>query len=157
MLERENDLMSCTLAYAFYTIGGKWKPYIIWYLKCAPNNTLRYGELKRNIPFKISHKMFSQQLKELETDGLISRCEYNDEVVPRVEYQLTEMGQFVAPVMLYLRDWGAMFGKDFSPNALERSKGDWQGELISYGYASKDNPNLSVKIEFNVGREKEEK
>ena len=42
LLERENDLLSCSLNYAFYTIGGKWKPYIIWYLNCAENNTMKH-------------------------------------------------------------------------------------------------------------------
>lgn len=71
MLERPNDLRSCSLADAFMTIGGKWKPYIVWYLNTAPNLTMRYGELKRHIPWTISHKMYAQQLHELEDDGII--------------------------------------------------------------------------------------
>ena len=155
MLERENDLMSCSLSYAFYTIGGKWKPYIIWYLNCAPNYTLRYGELKRSIPWKISHKMFAQQLKELEGDGLILRREYSDEQVMRVEYSLTDKGRFIVPVILYLRDWGTVFGDGFPISSLGRTKGDWDGPTIHYEYASDEHENMSVAIDFNVGFDRE--
>ena len=72
MLENPNDLRSCSLADAFMTIGGKWKPYIVWYLNTAPDLTMRYGELKRHIPWTISHKMYAQQLHELEADGIIT-------------------------------------------------------------------------------------
>lgn len=150
MLERENDLMSCTLAYAFYAIGGKWKPYIIWYLHLAENNTLRYGELKRSIPFNVSHKVFTQQLNQLEEDGIIRKIQYSDEVIPRTEYSLTEMGKFVAPAILYLRDWAALFGKRYQKNAIERTVGEWNNDLIHYGYTSAENPNLQVMIDFNV-------
>lgn len=157
LLERENDLLSCSLNYAFYTIGGKWKPYIIWYLNCAENNTMHYGELKRIIPYKISHKMFAQQLKELEADGLITRDEYDDGVSTRIKYSISEKGKFIVPVILYMRDWGTIFGEEFPISSLGRTKGDWQGKTISYGYTSEADPNISVKIEFNVGIEKEEK
>ncbi len=156
MLERENDLLSCSLNYAFYTIGGKWKPYIIWYLNCAENNTMHYGELKRRIPYKISHKMFAQQLKELEADGLITRDEYDDGVSTRVKYSISEKGKFIVPVILYMRDWGTIFGDEFPISSLGRTKGDWQGKTIRYGYTSESDPNISLNIEFHVGIEKEE-
>ncbi len=154
MLERENDLMSCGLSYAFYTIGGKWKPYIIWYLNCSPNNTCRYGELKRDIPWNISHKMFAQQLRELERDGLVVRQEYNEQTL-RVEYSLTDKGLYLVPVMLYMRDWGVMFGDDFSKDTLKHTRGNWEGKSISY-HSHPEDLDKGVHISFDVGVGKDE-
>lgn len=156
MLERENDLLSCSLNYAFYTINGKWKPYILWYLNLAEDSTMHYGELKRTLPYKISHKMFAEQLKQLETDGLITRTEYDDGTSTRVKYTISEKGKFIVPVILYMRDWGTVFGDEFPISSLGRTKGDWAGKKISYGYTSEADPNINVKIEFNVGIEKEQ-
>ncbi len=102
MLENPNDLRSCSLADAFMTIGGKWKPYIVWYLNTAPDLTMRYGELKRHIPWTISHKMYAQQLHELEADGIITRHEYMEGNIRVVDYTLTEAGRFLVPAILYL-------------------------------------------------------
>ncbi len=156
MLEREDNLMSCSLSYAFYAIGGKWKPFIIWYLNCAPNYTLRYGELKRSIPWKISHKMFAQHLKELEQDGLILRREYHDERVMRVEYSLTNKGKFIVPIILYMRDWGIIFGENYPINSLVRTKGNWDGSTIRYECTLDGRKKMRVVINFDVGFEKEE-
>lgn len=155
MLEREDDLLSCSLNYAFYTINGKWKPYILWYLNLAEDSTMHYGELKRALPYKISHKMFAEQLKQLETDGLITREEYDDGVSTRVKYSISEKGKFIIPVILYMRDWGTVFGDEFPISSLNRTKGNWEGKKISYGYTSEADPNISLNIEFNVGIEKE--
>lgn len=155
LLEREDDLLSCSLNYAFYTINGKWKPYILWYLNLAEDSTMHYGELKRALPYKISHKMFAEQLKQLETDGLITREEYDDGVSTRVKYSISEKGKFIIPVILYMRDWGTVFGDEFPISSLNRTKGNWEGKKISYGYTSEADPNISLNIEFNVGIEKE--
>ena len=83
-------------------IGGKWKPLIIWRL--INNGTLRYGQIKKSMN-KITHKMLSQQLKELEADGIISRNEFF-EIPPRVEYSLTEKGITLIPTLRSMVDWG---------------------------------------------------
>lgn len=88
-------------------IGGKWKMPILWRLK---DKTWRYGELKKSIG-KITHKMLTQQLKELEEDGLISRKVYAS-VPPKVEYSLTEKGENTIPVIESLRSWGLLFKKN---------------------------------------------
>lgn len=82
-------------------IGGKWKMPIVWRLK---EGTRRYGELRRSLP-KITHKMLTQQLRELEEDEIISRKVY-PEVPPKVEYSLTLLGKSVIPVIDMLREWG---------------------------------------------------
>lgn len=155
LLQRENDLLSCSLNYAFNTISGKWKPYILWYLNLAVDNAMHYGELKRTLPYKISHKMFAQQLKELENDGLISRTEYNDGVSMRVKYRISEKGKFLVPVILYMRDWGTVFGEEFPISSLDRTEGTWENKTISYTHTSQSNPDMSVHIEFNTGITKE--
>lgn len=78
---------------ALLLIGGKWKMPILWRLSLRP--IWRYGELKRDLG-TISHKMLSQQLKELEDSGLIHRKLY-PVVPPRVEYSLTEKGRLALP------------------------------------------------------------
>lgn len=154
MLERDNDLMSCSLSYAFRAIGGKWKPYIIWYLNLAPDEGYRYGELKRKIPWTISHKMFSQQLQELKEDGIINRIEY-DKKPARVQYALTKAGRLLVPIILYLRDWGAEFGDSFGPHVIQRSLGEWKENTITYEYADEE-LGKSVEVRFNIGRNRED-
>lgn len=154
MLARANDLRSCSLADAFMTIGGKWKPYIVWYLNTAPNMTMRYGELKRHIPWEISHKMYAQQLRELEADGIITRSERMDDNIRVVDYTLTEAGRFLVPAILYLRDWRAVFG-DFPGSTLTRTQGSWTDTHIDYHCDALDGTGMRLAIRFDVGRTRE--
>ena len=82
-------------------IGGKWKLRIIYVL--AFHEILRYGELKRLLS-PISHKMLTAQLKELEKDGLVNRKEYQ-QIPPKVEYSLTQMGRDLKPVVKEIHNW----------------------------------------------------
>ena len=150
MLLDKNDLTSCSLSYTFDAIGGKWKPFIIWYLYAAPEGYYRYGELKRKIPWEISHKMFAQQLKELEEAHIISRTEY-DEKPLRVEYSLTEAGSLLAPAILYLRDWGAAFGDKFCDEDLRERTLGVMGEDGCLRYKSESAVlGKSVEISFKL-------
>lgn len=85
-------------------IGGKYKMPILWRLK---DKVWRYGELKKDLG-KITHKMLTEQLRELESDGLIHRKVY-PEIPPKVEYSITEIGQKAVPIIEMLRE----FGEDF--------------------------------------------
>lgn len=89
-------------------IGGKWKIPIIWKLK---NDPKRYGELKKLLP-GITHKMLTQQLRELERDEIIKRKLY-PEVPPKVEYMLTLLGKSVLPVVEILNEWGEEYKNVF--------------------------------------------
>lgn len=89
-------------------IGGKWKMPIIWSLK---DNSKRYGELRKLLP-KVTHKMLTQQLRELETDEIIIRKVYA-EVPPKVEYSLTLLGKSVIPVIDLLNEWGEEYNSVF--------------------------------------------
>ncbi|MEL6562272.1 MAG: helix-turn-helix domain-containing protein [Bacteroidota bacterium] len=96
-----NQDFHCALDVTMHFIGGKWKVIVIWYLR---NGKKRFGELKSCIP-DITDKMLSIQLKALEEDGLISRKVYA-EVPPRVEYELTEEGTSLLPIVESIAKWG---------------------------------------------------
>ena len=82
-------------------IGGTWKAPILWRLN---GNTLRYSELKKDIP-RISDKMLTTQLRELEEDGCINRKVYAV-VPPKTEYSLTIKGQDILKLITTIRNYG---------------------------------------------------
>lgn len=89
-------------AYAISLINGKWKMHILFWL--WKKDILRYSELKRALG-SVTHKMLSNQLKELENDNLIIRREY-PQVPPKVEYFLSDRGKSLMPVLSALCKWG---------------------------------------------------
>lgn len=96
-------------------LGGKWKPRILW--KLTRDGTLRYAQIKRDLG-GITPKMLTQQLRELERDGLIVRKVY-PEVPPRVEYSLSDFGKTLRPVLFALADWGTT-NRDGLMRAIKR-------------------------------------
>ncbi|MFP7169950.1 helix-turn-helix domain-containing protein [Terribacillus sp. 7520-G] len=82
-------------------IGGKWKTVILCHLTHGKRRT---SELKRLMP-NISQKMLTQQLRELEADGIINRIQYH-ELPPRVEYELSEYGWSLKGILDSLCSWG---------------------------------------------------
>ena len=82
-------------------IGGKWKPIILCHLK---HQTMRTGELRRAIP-NITQKMLTQQLRELEDDGIICRKVYS-QIPPKVEYSLSDYGKTLNRILEQLCYWG---------------------------------------------------
>ena len=103
-LELLNVLSSdeCGIDYTLAKIGGKWNPFILWFL--AKNGVKRYGEIRRFIP-KVADKMLSQQLKELAADDLIKRKDYQT-IPPKVEYAITEEGMTLMPILDLMCAWG---------------------------------------------------
>jgi DNA-binding HxlR family transcriptional regulator len=93
---------TCAIAATVDRVGGKWKTSILLHLK---DRTMRFGELQRAVA--VSQKVLTQQLKELEHDGIIRRQVYA-EVPPRVEYSLSSYGQTLQPVLEALYNWGVM-------------------------------------------------
>lgn len=83
-------------------IGGKWKVVILCHLK--EKGAMRYSALQRAMP-NITKKMLTQQLRELEDDGIIFRNVY-DQVPPKVEYGLTENGETLREVLNIMCSWG---------------------------------------------------
>ena len=92
----------CPVEATLNLIGGKWKGVILYHL--LTGKVLRFNALKRMLP-NITQRMLTNQLRELEHDGLVARTIY-PEVPPRVEYRLTEHGQTLEPVIAALKAWG---------------------------------------------------
>ncbi|AEH02570.1 transcriptional regulator, HxlR family [Lacinutrix sp. 5H-3-7-4] len=97
-MNKEN---ACPLNYTMNLIGTKWKPLILFHLL---DGALRSGVLQKHIP-GISNKMFTQTVRELEKDKLISRKVY-PVVPPKVEYMLTKRGQSLEAILKSLDAWG---------------------------------------------------
>lgn len=82
-------------------IGGKWKPAIIYAL--VTKGPLRFMELRRQIP-AVSQRMLTQQLRDLERRGIVTRIHY-PEIPPRVEYRLTPLGRSLHPIFKSVCKW----------------------------------------------------
>jgi DNA-binding HxlR family transcriptional regulator len=100
---------TCPVEVTIEVIGGKWKCIILWWLR---RDTKRFGELKWLIP-KISQKVLTQQLRELEADGLVRRETFR-EAPPRVEYSLTEYGLSVRPITELMCDWAKNYMPEYT-------------------------------------------
>jgi DNA-binding HxlR family transcriptional regulator len=96
-----NKEIFCPLHLTMNLIGTKWKPLVLFHLLNGP---LRSGILQKHI-FDISNKMFTQTVRELEQDGLISRKIY-PVVPPKVEYELTAKGMTLENILRSLDQWG---------------------------------------------------
>ena len=92
---------SCPVELTLSVVAGKWKILILWHLRGA---TLRFSELRGAMP-DITDKMLSQQLRELEEEGLIHREVY-PVVPPKTEYSLTAERQRMVPVLTAMQQWG---------------------------------------------------
>jgi len=96
----KNKEYQCSMELTIDLIGGKWKSLILWHLS---KETLRFSELKRLLP-KVTQKMLTQQLRDLENDGFIIRKVYA-QVPPKVEYSLSDLGKSVVPILQLMCDW----------------------------------------------------
>src|SRR3954453_13957839 len=91
----------CQVQGALSILVGKWKPIILLYL--MSEGTMRYGELKKAL-VDITPKMLTNQLRELEEEGLINRVVY-PKVPPKVEYSITEYGMTLKPILDLMHEW----------------------------------------------------
>jgi DNA-binding HxlR family transcriptional regulator len=82
-------------------IDGKWKGVILFHLM---SGTMRFNEIRRKLP-SVTQRMLTNQLRELEADGLIVRTVFA-QVPPRVDYSLSERGRSLEPVVQVLKTWG---------------------------------------------------
>lgn len=103
--EKSNDnLPSCPVETTLMLIGNKWKVLII---RDLLTGTKRFGELKKSIG-KVSQKVLTTQLRDMEESGLISRKVYA-EIPPKVEYSLTELGKSLQPILNAMLQWGTEY------------------------------------------------
>jgi len=106
---------NCAVVRTVGYIGGKWKPIIL--IRLLTGGVVRFGKLTVQMP-DISRKILSQQLKELEEDGLIIRHKYMEKP-PRVEYELSERGKTLIPVLKAMYDWGIQIEGDHTGGTWE--------------------------------------
>jgi len=118
----DNCTYRCHVSVTLDIIGGKWKSLILWHLSYK---TLRFSQLQRRL-IKITQKMLTQQLRELERDGLIHRKVYA-EVPPRVEYSLSETGLSVVPILKMMYQWGKNYREDGHVYTQEKQLRDAAG------------------------------
>jgi DNA-binding HxlR family transcriptional regulator len=104
--QRKAGRTGCAVEATLSVIGGVWKPVLVFHLL---SGKLRFNALCRVIP-SATPRMITLQLRELEADGIVKRTVF-PEVPPKVEYELTELGQSLAPVLLNMRDWGERLQK----------------------------------------------
>ncbi|KAB1438961.1 winged helix-turn-helix transcriptional regulator [Pseudodesulfovibrio senegalensis] len=107
----------CEIELTLLVIGGKWKPIILFHL--GSDGTMRFSELRRTMP-NITQKMLTQQLRELEADGMVHREVY-PQVPPKVEYSLTELGFSIMPILRQLCDWGREYTQVMQPEKEPKS------------------------------------
>ncbi len=93
---------NCPVEATLSVIGGKWKVVILFHL--SYEGVHRFAELRKKIP-KVSERMLTQQLRELEEAGVLRRQVYA-EVPPKVEYSLTDYGETLRPICRSMCDWG---------------------------------------------------
>lgn len=102
-------------------VGRVWKPVLVFHLL---NGKLRFNALCRMVK-NATPRMVTLQLRELEADGIIQRTVY-PEVPPKVEYELTDLGRTLKPILVGLRDWGERFQSRLAPDP----SGDDRGQDI---------------------------
>ncbi len=94
----------CPVEVGLNILSGKWKLKILWHLS---KGTIRFNELQRVLD-NITTKTLTQQLRELEEQGIITRKVF-PEVPPKVEYSLSELGATLKPILAQLCDWGKAY------------------------------------------------
>lgn len=114
---RKATRTGCAVEATLSVLGGVWKPVLMFHLL---EGRLRFNALCR-LTANATPRMVTIQLRELEADGVVRRIVY-PEVPPRVEYELTEFGRTLEPVLISLRDWGeALQARDHAEAALAPS------------------------------------
>ena len=101
-MERKELFGRCPYVTAQKVLTGKWSMYILYLLS---NGAVRFNELQRQMPEEMTHTTLSRQLKKLEEEGLIIRTEYQ-QIPPKVEYSMSEIGQKFRDVLSELEVWG---------------------------------------------------
>ena len=110
---KKPDLPTCPVETTLFFLSTKWSALILRDLMDGPR---RFNELQRSIGH-ISQKVLTSNLRQMEKHGLLTRTAYA-EVPPRVEYELTELGASLKPVLDTLRWWGEIYSASASGTSL---------------------------------------
>lgn len=97
----------CPVETTLGVIGGRWKPLILYHLRGGPR---RFNELRRLMP-KVTQRMLTQHLRELESDGIVTRV-VHAQVPPHVEYSFSGKGRTLWPVLDAMAEWGRVNEKN---------------------------------------------
>ena len=103
-LHVQQPVDACPIEPVVDLVFGRWTSHVLWAL--AHNGRLRFTELQAQVP-GITPKVLTERLRQLERDGLIART-YHREIPPRVEYEMTALGQTLVPVFRTLTKWSEM-------------------------------------------------
>lgn len=136
----ESVNQNCPVSATIRLIGGKYKALLLWHLT---GQTLRFNQLHRLVP-EATPKMLTQQLRELEEDGLILRTVY-PVVPPHVDYSLTPLGESLFPILEAMYKWGSALMKEegLIPScSMDSEKGE---HTESSCHAIKEQPTSSFK------------
>ena len=106
-MKRLNSKSGCVVEVTLSVMGGTWKPVILFHLL---HGKKRFSELNRTIG-SITQRMLTLQLRELEASGIVLRT-VHAEVPPRVDYELTDLGRRLQPVLVAMRNWGEAYAKE---------------------------------------------
>ena len=137
--ELEFDIRKDPYNYMSRLIFSRWKPFILRAMDFDVDNLTHFSQFTKQLP--ISQKVLSQNLREMEADGLIFRTVV-PETPPRVEYRLTDIGRSLVPLLNAVYDWGwhDMKRKELPIDALGEM---WHGyrerdpELMQHPYKEK--------------------
>ena len=97
----------CPAEQTLVVIGGSWKVPIVWHL--ARHGPRRFSDLRRDLG-GVTAKVLTQQLRDLEAHGVVSRKVYA-QVPPKVEYTLTARGKSLLPIVQAMCKWGSVAGR----------------------------------------------
>ena len=104
MAHKYCGVTGCAVEATLAVVGGRWKPVLLFHLL---EGRKRFSDLCRAVP-NATQRMITLRLRELEADGVVARHVFA-QVPPRVEYELTELGRSLEPLLLQMRDWGERF------------------------------------------------
>lgn len=116
---QKKELSHCPVATTVGLIGNKWKLLIMRDLLAGSK---RFGELRKGLP-DISQKVLTQNLRAMEEDGIITRKVYA-EVPPKVEYELSDLGDTLRPIIDLMRIWGRNYQKLVNESTEQIQRGD---------------------------------
>lgn len=102
--QKHKSYIICPVEATLDRIGGKWKGVVLFHLT---DGKKRFNELRKLVP-DITQRMLTLQLRQLETDGLITRKIYK-QIPPKVEYSLSDLGETLVPILQMLKSWGTKY------------------------------------------------
>lgn len=116
----------CPMVLAYKLLSGKRKIMILWFLS---NKVLRYNEILKRMP-DVTQKMLTKQLRSLEDDHLIMRHVYPT-VPPKVEYEITDIGKRIIPILELMHHFGASYIETFQDELNARRNAEGPPEICN--------------------------